>query len=206
MKRNPLNELLRLKINKDNQKRLKNNSNFSVISSNCYGAIMLHDLGIKFNSPFVNLWLKPKDFLKYLNNIKHYMTSDLVFVKEPNINYPVGKLDDIYIYFQHYKNEKEAKQKWEERTKRIDLNNIYILFTDRDGCTYQDLVEFDKLQFKNKIVLTKLKYKDIKSSYYIKGFEDKECIGDCYRYVNPISGKKILDQFDYVEWFNKDIV
>lgn len=43
--------------------------------------------------------------------------------------------------------------------------------TDRDGCTKEDLIEFDKLSYKNKIVFTHVPYDDIKSAVYIKGFE-----------------------------------
>lgn len=202
--RTPFNEFFRLFINKKNKQRLNNHSDFSVLSNNCYGAIILHDLGLRFNSPFVNLWIKPKDFIKYLKNIDYYTNCKLEFIQEDNINYPIGKLDDIYLYFQHYKSEDEAELKWYSRSKRINKDNLFILFSERDGCTYEDLIEFDKLPFKNKIVFTHKQYKEIKSSYYIKGFENDEYVGDCYKFINIFSGKKILDQFDYVNWFNNN--
>lgn len=41
-----------------------------VISSNCVGGCMLSDQGVRFNSPFVNLFVNAKDFLKYLQRME----------------------------------------------------------------------------------------------------------------------------------------
>lgn len=196
-----INNLLRKKVNEKNRELLKN-KDFSVIASNCNGAFILHDLGLRFNSPFVNLWLKPTDFIKYLKNIEHYMNSELTFIQEEGITYPVGLLDDVKIYFQHYKTEEEAKDKWRERSNRINMDNLFIIFTDRDGCTEEHLREFDNLPYKNKVVFTHKPYLDIKSAVYIKGFEKEETVGMCFAFKNKFTGKKYYDQFDYVSWFN----
>lgn len=179
--------------------RLKNKTP-SVISSNCNGTFIQHDLGLQFRTPFVNLWIKPKDYLKILNNLRYYLSCNLTFTKENGINYPVGVLDDVKLYFQHYSSEKEAEEKWKRRITRIDYNNIFILFTDRDGCTKNDLEEFDKLHYKNKIVFTHIPYPDIKSAFYIKGFEEKESVGILSNYRNCL--KRYYDDFDYVNFFN----
>lgn len=178
------------------------NKDFSVIASNCNGALILHDLGMKFNSPFVNLWMKPKDFIKMLKNIQHYLSCELSFTQEEGIDYPVGLLDNIRIYFQHYKTEQDAKDKWEARTKRINWSNLFIMFSDRDGCTESDLKEFDQLPYKNKVVFVNKKYPDLESTFYIKGFEGEDSVGICSRYKSIGSLKKYYDDFDYVEWFN----
>ncbi len=81
-----------------NRKKLKNHT-FSIISNNCNGAFITHDLKQQFRSPFVNLFLFPKDFIKFCKNIKYYLSQELSFIRLPEYNYPVGKLDDIYIYF-----------------------------------------------------------------------------------------------------------
>ena len=59
--RSAINKLQRKAINKTFQKRLTNQG-MSVISANCVGAFILHDLNQPFNSPFVNLYLDPKRF------------------------------------------------------------------------------------------------------------------------------------------------
>lgn len=179
------------------------NRNFSLIASNCNGAIILHDLKLKFNSPFVNLWIKPKDFIKMLKNLKYYMDCELSFTNEEDIAYPIGIIDDIKIYFQHYKSEEEAKNKWNERRRRINYDNLFVLFTDRDGCTKQDLIDFDNLEYKNKAVFVHKPLPDIKSAIYIKGFEQNDSVGICMDYRGLFSLKRYYDDFDYVTWFNQ---
>ena len=132
-----INRLLRGSINAKNRARLTNSAP-SVIASNCNGAFILHDLGLKFNSPFVNLYLEPRDFIRYLSNFEHYRQAELSFIST-DAPYPIGKLEDLTIHFMHYHSEDEARQKWIARTARIAPDNLFIMMTDRDGCTYQDL-------------------------------------------------------------------
>lgn len=193
---------LREEINLKNRQRLKN-ENFSVISSNCNGAFILHDLGQRFNSPTVNLFLYPKDYIKFLKNLEYYLSLDLEFVKEEGICYPIGSLDGIKIYFMHYKTEEEARQKWDDRKKRINYDNLFILMAERDGCTYEDIKEFDNLKYKNKIIFTHKEYPEFKSAFCIKGYENEEQLGLVYEFLNDKTGTKHYDEFDYVEWFNK---
>lgn len=194
---------LREKINQKNREKLKN-TNFSVISSNCTGAFILHDLGQRFNSPTVNLFLYPKDFIKFVKNLKYYMSLNLNFIKQEGIDYPIGVLDDIKIYFMHYKTEEDAANKWNERKQRINYDNLFIIMTERDGCTYEDLKAFDNLDYKNKVVFTHIEYPEIKSSFCIKGFENENQVGHIFEFINAESGIKKYDQFEYVKWFNNE--
>lgn len=198
---NKLNSYLReYFVNRPNRKKLTN-FDPTVIASNCNGGFMLHDLHLRFNSPFVNLYLTPKDFIRYLKNIEFYRNQDLQFIQTDK-HYPVGKLADIEIHFMHYHSEQEAKQKWQQRSARMNLDNLFILMTDRDGCTYQDLIEFDHLPFKNKVVFTYQDYPEIKSAVKISGsFAQQKMVGDLFEYTG-FNGKRYYDQFDYVAWLN----
>lgn len=199
--RNKLNTLVRPWINKRNRKKLKNRD-FSLIASNCNGGFILHDLGLRFNSPFVNLWMKPKDYIKMLSDLKGYMSEELSFEKKDGLDYPVGLLRDVHIYFQHYNSEEEAKQKWDTRKVRINYDNLFVLFTDQEGCTKTDLEQFDKLSLEKKVVFSNRYYPELKSVYYIKGFEHLESVGNCFDFELNSIGKKYYDQFDYVRWFD----
>ncbi|MBO4924066.1 MAG: DUF1919 domain-containing protein [Bacteroidales bacterium] len=187
-----------------NRKRLKNRD-FSIIASNCIGGSILHDLGLPFNSPFINLWLKPSDFLKFCEKMDYYLSLKLRFTTVVGLQYPVGVLGDILIFFQHYATETEAEEAWNRRKKRIRLDNLFVIFTDRDGCTYDDLLRFDRLKIRNKVVFTHVEYKDIVSAFYIPGFEEETSVGHLMCYKNKYSCKKYYDAFDYVSWFNKSI-
>lgn len=129
------------------------------------------------------------------------MDMELKFTSETGIDYPVGILGDIKIYFQHYNSEMEAYEKWNTRKSRINYNNLFIMFTDRDGCTYSDLLAFDRLSYKNKVVFVNKPYPEIRSAFYIKGFENEACVGQCNEF--QYTYHKYYDQFDYIGWFNQ---
>lgn len=195
-----LNKFFRKKINRNLRERLKNHT-MSVISSNCNGALILHDLGEQFRSPFVNLYLNPKDFIKYLQNPNYYHAQPLQFEKTGH-NYPVAKLGDVCLYFVHYHSEQEAQEKWQQRLARINWDNVFIMMTARDGFTDEDLYAFDALSYEHKVVFVQKPYPDVKSAFYISGFEQDVQVGDLYEYSGWF-GKKYYDQFDYVSWFNQ---
>ena len=189
-------------INKRNRQRLKNDT-FSLFSSNCNGCCICHDLGLQFRSPFVNLSLDAEDYIRFLKDPRNYLDAQLEFVPDTDKGYPVGRLKDISLYFVHYHSPQEASEAWERRKKRIDWNNLFVLMTDRDGCTEELLREFDALPYRNKAVFTHVPMPHIRSAVYIPGFENDTEVGNGDAFVNKYSGKKYFDYFDYVKWFNE---
>ena len=163
---------------------------------------MVHDLGQRFNSPFVNLFVATKDFIKYLKNPHEYNAKDLDFLP-PDGTYPKAMLGDIKLHFVHYKSNEEAIDKWKSRLSRLNFDNIFVIMTEQNECEYSDLVEFDNLPYEHKVVFTHKKYPLIKSSFYIKGFEDKREVGNLVEQQSFITGKRYYEQFDFVEFFNK---
>lgn len=121
--------LLRKNIKRKNRASLTN-SQFSIISSNCWGGVVYHDLGQEFLSPTINLWFKPNDFMKFVGNLKWYLSLEPIEEKSTEYSYPVGRIGDIYLYFMHYSSFDEAKSKWMERATRINWDNIFIAMTE----------------------------------------------------------------------------
>ena len=200
--RSAINKVQRIFINRRLKSRLQNHG-MTVISANCVGAFILHDLNEPFNSPFVNLYLSPNDFVRYLQNIEFYQRQSLTFIQSEK-PYPVAKLADLKVHFMHYRNSQEAQQKWLARSARMNLDNLFIIMTDKDdaqGIAYEDLAAFDQLPFKNKVVFTRKPYPEFKSAFYIKGFEKQNQVGDLFTF-SGWNGVKYYDQFDYVAWFN----
>lgn len=197
-----INNKVRQNTNILRRRKLKNRD-ICLLSNNCNGAMILHDLGLRFNSPFVNLWLEADDFVKYLSNIEHYRNCNLTFVNNEPYNYPVGKLDDIKIYFMHYKNEVLAQEKWIQRSNRIDIDHLFIIMTEKENCSYNTLLKFDSLPYKNKVVFTHRPYPEIKSSYYLKGFENQKELGILSNFKKgQVLGKRYYDDFDFINFFN----
>lgn len=85
----------------------------------------------------------------------------------------------------------------------MNWDNIFVIFTDRSGCTLADLKAFDALPYKNKVVFTHVPYPEIKSAYYIKGYENEDKVGILSEWQDekrPV--RRMYDQFDFVGWFN----
>lgn len=208
-----VNILLRIKIvqyfrNKERKRfldkrvRKLNNPTPTIISSNCNGGVLLHDLGLQFLSPTINLWFYPEDFLKLLADPQKYFSVEPVEIQS-DLDYPVGKIMDITIYFQHYNSFKEAKEKWVERCKRINYNNLFIMMTDRDGCNEKQIEIFDKLPITNKVIFTHKPYAHYKSAFYIKGFEDEGECGILTNYRNGILKRRYIDCFNVIQFLNQ---
>lgn len=122
--------------------------NVSIISNNCWGGLTYHSLYMEFLSPFINLTVKPYDYLKMLKDFKGYMRKPLEMVKDRDGNgNPIGRLDDVEINFVHYKNFQFAKQCWEKRLKRINYDNLFVyMFIDKESVAE----EFSKLLIQRK--------------------------------------------------------
>lgn len=184
--------------------RLKNKG-FSVISSNCSGTFIYNDLNLLYTSPTVNLSIGMNDFVRMVKNLEWYMTQKLAEIKNKK-EYPVGMLGDIEIHFIHYHTFEEAVRKWEKRKKRINWNNLFIIGTDKDGCTYETMENFEQLPYKNKVIFTHVKYPEFSSAYYIKGFEEEKELGAITNFREQFFLRRYLDDFDYVKFLNGEDV
>ena len=184
------------------RKKLKN-KNPTVFSSNCNGAMILHDMQCRYNSPFVNLFIGAEDFLKFLKSPEDYLNTEPVEISS-DMPFPVGRVKDITVYFMHYKSFDEARLKWVERSKRVDMDNLFIMMTDKNGCKENHIAEFDKLPYKNKVIFTHIPYPKYKSAYYIKGFENEKECGILSDDKPGFFKRRWLDDFDYVKFFNRE--
>ena len=113
------------------QRKMLRVKDFSIISQNCIGGVLYHDMGIQFLSPTVNTFIKEPDFVKLCCRLEHYMSLPLELRWDEE--YPVGRLDDIEVHFMHYETCEDARECWERRKQRINYHRILVLATDRDG-------------------------------------------------------------------------
>lgn len=198
-------------ISKIRRKVLKNN-NFTIISNNCWAGWVYRRYNLPYLTPTVGLFIMPKDYIKFISNIKYYINNELKFISPEDSSYknyismvdkrfgtyPIGIINDIEIHFLHYKNKEEAYKKWNERIKRINYKNIIYKFNDQNGCSREDVECFKNLDIDNKIFFTSnsaLKNKGI----FIEEFEEKGyCVDDmlfCTKnlnltnYLNSIKGE-----------------
>lgn len=185
------------KIINNMMKRKLYNKNATIISSNCNGSFIMHDLHMRFNTPTINLYFEADDFIKFVNNLEHYLSKEVFQVE--NSEYPVGIIDDIKIHFLHYNSFENAKNKWNERKKRVDLNNTYIIMTDRDGFDERTLQGFLSIKYP-KVLFS---HKDIneKDIVFFSKYVSEDCVGILSDF-SGWSGKREYDIFDYISFLN----
>lgn len=78
---------------------------------NCVGVVS-HEFGLRFNSPTFNLWFKPEQFIKFLSRLEYYLFDCEIQMdaqSSEEYGYPVRKLDDISVYFTHYKSSEKVE-------------------------------------------------------------------------------------------------
>lgn len=192
------------KLNKNFRQKFKNDD-VTIISMNCTGGILSHDLGIQFRSPTVNMFMRAEDFVKFCENLEHYLSVEsFVECKAPQIiedrTYPVVWLDDILLFLVHYRSVEEAQLKWDERKARVNWDNIVIINTDREGMTEALKDRFERLPYQ-KVMFTHLPDETHPSCYYLKGWEKENCVGIITDH-DTWDGKRPVDQFDWVEFLN----
>lgn len=143
-------------------------SDFSIISSNCIGGIIYHDLNRKFLSPTVNLYFNGHDFLKFVSNLDYYLNLDIKL--EYADNGITGYLDDIELYFLHYDSIDDAREKWNIRKSRIIKDKIFIICTDRDGFDEQDFIKFKALNYPKLLITRNADWKDETFVLYLEQY------------------------------------
>lgn len=173
-------EGLRLKILKMKRnllasfrKRKLVNTDFTIISNNCWGGMIYESYNLPKESPTVGLFFMAADYIEFLKDLKGYLYGDLSFISPfqsrwkdaPQISgdkrfgsYPVGVLSNgknsIEIFFLHYHSEQEVKEKWNRRIQRINWDKMLVKFNDQNGCTVKEVDEFMKLPYKHKLFFT----------------------------------------------------
>ena len=190
------------RLYKEFKRRKLKNTTPTIISSNCNGEFWYYDMKLKFLSPTINLSFDMNEYVKMLENLRWYMKQPILPYEDNRFEFPTGKLADIEIRFNHYDTFDEAVAKWEERKKRIDWDNLFILGIDGDNCTYKTMQRFDQLPYKNKVIFTHISYPEIESSYYIHGFENEEGVGVLLDFKKQFLVRRYLDDFDYVSFLN----
>lgn len=190
-------------------RRRLTNTNVTIISNNCIAGVMYHDLGLRFNSPTINLAIKGEDYLNFCRDLEYYLNCTLE--EAERTTYPVGILKacddahkDVQLNFIHYKSFMEAKQKWEERKKRVRMDNIYYIWEFYDDCYDTELLEeWLELPMKHKAALTHKNFPEYKDTFYVDCYKGREDTGKILKY-RGISGKRYLDSFDYVAFLNEE--
>lgn len=153
------------------RKRIINNAkndlkvkDFTIISQNCIGGVFCHDMGVAFSSPTVNLFFKANDFVKFVLDLKHYMSLPLLI--SWGEEYPIGFLGDVSIYFMHYTTCKEAREAWDRRKQRMNYSNLLVIDTDMEGFSEKTFENWNKINYRKILFTVNKDFADEDSVYF----------------------------------------
>lgn len=176
------------------------NEKFSLISCNCIGGVIYHDLNHEFLSPTINLFMSARDFVKFAESLEYYLELELQPIMSDR-QYPMAELGDLKLYLVHYKDFDSARAKWDERCKRINYSNLFFIFTDRDDFSEDLLVRIDSIPFK-KILFSHKKYEIYDWCCYMPEFKNNTEVDDLTRYANCFGVRNYEKHFDFIKWLN----
>ncbi|MEY8316179.1 DUF1919 domain-containing protein [Oscillospiraceae bacterium 50-58] len=180
----------------------------TVISRNCVGGVLFHDLGLKFLSPTINMTMSGEDFILLCQHLEDFLAVEMEEVADHAEDYPVGRLNTEYgsitLDLVHYDTFQSAAESWERRKKRVDLNNIRIIFHIEPPVSPKLVEQFERLPYAHKVLLS--------SGIDIKQHPD--CYNlPCYaaghtrsieRYRSKYSIRRCQDEYDWVSFLNGD--
>lgn len=190
------------------QKRIRRigllHTDFSIISKNCAGGYIYQYFGIEYKSPTAGLFFTDDDYLRLISNPRHYFTHTLRFINpqessmfrlfNKTYEFPIGVIDDIEVYFMHYKSENEALSKWRRRVERVNYDKLYFLLTENEFLNTQQLKTFCEIVHNNYnrgICLTRKKYND-KYTLFVAEMEHHDIWFD-HNVINAANWKSIIN-------------
>jgi uncharacterized protein (DUF1919 family) len=190
------------------RRRKLRDKNFTIICNNCYASMAIYQrLKIQYNTPTVGLFFYADDYIRFLEGFEKFVNEPLRFIKVSRHvktrdffakyhTYPIGVLDDdIEIHFIHYKDEQEASEKWKRRKNRINYENLFFIFSDKDDFQPQYLHRFEMLPYKNKIFFSS-KPSTARNVVFIKDYENRVEVGDDYY-------QGVFEKYyDVIKWLN----
>lgn len=183
------------------------NRDFSFICPNCLGGMLLHDLGLPFLSPTVNLMMNQCKFIKFVLDMDYYLSQKLCFYDDPYYVCPCAKVGEghraITIHFTLYASREEAESCWKKRIPRIRYDNLFVFAMEKDGITKEDILRLGTLKVRGVVVLTAHDYQGIPYTCFVPKYQKQGEVGNILvrSYLND--KKEYESYFDFVKWFNE---
>jgi uncharacterized protein (DUF1919 family) len=148
-------------------RRRVTNRDFTIVSNDCWGGMAYEELGLRYDSPFVGLFLTPEDYMQLLRRLRFYCENRIEFVtrsRNEQINawrevirkqYPIGHLGgEVEVHFLHYTDRDEAAAKWKRRAERVHWDNLLVKICWHDEPRMELwLREFQNMDFARKLSL-----------------------------------------------------
>lgn len=105
----------------------------TILSDDCWGGYIYHELYLQFSSPCINISWSKEDFIRFAQNPLWYLNFDLVMEIEGSVRgnqCPIGSLGEgnekICMEFVHSTCFADAKSLWDKRKERVNKERIFV--------------------------------------------------------------------------------
>ena len=143
-------------------------SKLSIFAIDCFGGLITNLMGLPFRSPFINLFMNPSEYIRFLRSPRVYMEEKLVFQKtafEHNLkfDYPIFTMGNVSVNMNHYPDFDAAVEIWNKRKQRINWYNLFVtMHTEKQ----EILEQFDELPYSKKVCFVPFK-SNLDSAWYV---------------------------------------
>ena len=192
-------------------KRLRkrnHNHDFSLITNDCVGGVICHDLGEQFRSPTVNLWIPNEHFFAFAKDLQYYLSCDIVETPDDLKPYPVGRIvpkDDrhipIELNFMHYASFEEAYAKWKERSARVNYSRLFFIWHFFDDEQTERIRAFDRWDARKLAILHET-IEGVRAAEVVHCYDENPYNGKILSIIEK-SGKRYLDEIDYISFLSE---
>lgn len=183
-------------------------TDFSIFSNNCWAGSVYRYFGLPYLSPTVGLYFWGEEFPVFAEDLRYYCSLSLQFIPwdasthcEELVNRSlegvlVARLGDVEIVFLHYSTEEEARTKWERRLARVNWSNVFLKFSEMNGCRPSDIERFDAIPFSNSVCFASRSYPALETVLRYPGYS---------RAGQVLNDTDWFDRcLDVVGWLNSD--
>lgn len=183
---------------------------------------MSHAVGERFRSPTVNLIIDDNAFMFFIRHLQEYADCPVNEPTEeekrvlPRVRFPIGvlrgeeiNLPDIPIFFQHFKSLEQAAEKWKQRYKRVNYDDLCIVMDCKMHATEKFMDEFENLPFEKKVIFSHWDNPERWPHNFHFSFYTKEKHGDgvLYRKTNHgLLERQAFEEFDFIAWLNDGVI
>lgn len=195
---------------------------FTIISNNCWDWKVYFRYQLPYKTPTANLLFPPKDYIRLISDLPHYMNEELVEIDLESFHnhdlmverckkgdfgnndirkFIYCRLGDVDFVCWHYSSFEDVKSKWERRKTRINYDKLLFKMNDSFECNFDDFKNFlDVTKDKKAIFLTgNKKWKEYASSnpnvYFVKKMEKYgRVIDDVHHNVLPFNLTRYLNK------------
>jgi len=132
--------------------------NFTIISNDCVAGRIYESMKLPYLTPTIGLFFYSEDYIKFLKNLEDALHCSLQFIKHSrhwgDTKWPCATiLGDVEIHFLHYETEEEAAEKWYRRRQRVNYDNLYFVFMEKNNFKPEHLDSYNALPYKRKVFI-----------------------------------------------------